>query len=69
LTALTRPMSMEEIDDLPPTMKPHVVGVPRTWVQLLCHLVNIVVHYSRDNRSKSLLVLDHTFFEGTFCTL
>jgi hypothetical protein len=29
-TALTRTVPMEEIKDLPPSMQPHVVGVPRT---------------------------------------
>jgi hypothetical protein len=30
LTALTRTVPMEEIEDLPPSMQTHVVGVPRT---------------------------------------
>jgi hypothetical protein len=34
LTALTCTVPMAEIEDLPPSMQPHVVGVPRTWVQL-----------------------------------
>jgi hypothetical protein len=29
LTALTRAVPMAEIEDLPPSMQPHVVGVPR----------------------------------------
>ena len=31
-TALTRTVLMAEIEDLPPSMQTHVVGVPRTWV-------------------------------------
>jgi hypothetical protein len=52
LTTLTHAVSMAEIEDLPPAMQPHVVGVPRTWVQLFRHLANIVVHYSRANRPR-----------------
>jgi hypothetical protein len=33
-TALTRMVPMVEIEDLPPSMQPHVVGAPRTWVRL-----------------------------------
>jgi hypothetical protein len=44
LTALTRTVPMAEIEDLPPSMQPHVVGVPRTWVQLFRRLENAVVH-------------------------
>jgi hypothetical protein len=50
LTALTRTVPMAEIEDLPPSMQPHVVGVPQTWVQLFRHLANVVVHYDRANR-------------------
>jgi hypothetical protein len=32
-TSLTRTVPMAEIEDLPPSMQPHVVGAPRTWVQ------------------------------------
>jgi hypothetical protein len=52
LTALTRTVPMAEIEDLPPSMQPHVVGVPWTWVQLFRHLENIVVHYGRANRPR-----------------
>jgi hypothetical protein len=31
-TALTRTVPMAEIEDLPPSMQPHVVGAPRTWI-------------------------------------
>jgi hypothetical protein len=31
-TALTRTVPMAEIEDLPPSMQPHVVGAPWTWV-------------------------------------
>jgi hypothetical protein len=50
LTALTRTVPMAEIEDVPPMMQTHVVGVPWTWVQLLWHLANVVFHYSRANR-------------------
>jgi hypothetical protein len=46
LTSLTRVVPMVEIEDLPPSMQPHVVGVPQTWVQLFWRLENIVIHYS-----------------------
>jgi hypothetical protein len=52
LTVLTHIVPMEEIEDLPPSMQPHVVGVPQTWVQLFRHLVNVVVHYGRANRPR-----------------
>jgi hypothetical protein len=42
LTALTHAVPMAEIEDLPPAMQPHVVGVPQTWVQLFWHLANIL---------------------------
>jgi hypothetical protein len=32
ITALTRIVPMAEIEDLPPSMQPHVVGAPRMWV-------------------------------------
>lgn len=50
LTAPTRTMPMAEIEDLLPSMQPHVVGVPRTWVQLFRRLANTVVHYGKANR-------------------
>jgi hypothetical protein len=31
-TALTHTVPMVEIEDLPPSMQPHVVGAPRMWV-------------------------------------
>lgn len=52
LTALTRAVPMAEIEDLPPSMQPHVVGVPWTWVQLFWRLANAVVHYGRANRPR-----------------
>jgi hypothetical protein len=53
LTALTRAVPMDEIEDLLPSMQPHVVGVPQTCVQLFRHLENVVVHYGRDNRPRA----------------
>jgi hypothetical protein len=52
LTALTRTVPMEEIEDLPPSIQPHVFGVPRTWVQLFQHLENVIVHYGKANRTR-----------------
>ena len=37
-TELTRTVPMIEIEDLPPSMQTHIVGVPRTWVRLFRHL-------------------------------
>jgi hypothetical protein len=52
LMTLTRSVPMEEIEDLPPSMQPHVVGIPKAWVQLFRRLDNTVVHYSRANRPR-----------------
>ena len=37
-TELTRTVPMIEIEDLPPSMQTHMVGLPRTWVRLFRHL-------------------------------
>jgi hypothetical protein len=50
LTALIRIVPMEEIEDRLPSMQPHVVWVPRTWVHLFRRLENFVVDYGRANR-------------------
>ena len=50
LTMLTCAVPMAEIEDLLPSMTPHVVGVPRTWVQLFWHFSNVGVHYGKANR-------------------
>jgi hypothetical protein len=49
-TSLTRTVPMAEIEDLPPSMQPHVVGAPRTWVRLFRRLENVVDHYNRAHR-------------------
>jgi len=49
-TALTRTVSMAEIEDLPPSMQTHVVGAPRTWVRLFRHLAHAVDDYNRAHR-------------------
>jgi hypothetical protein len=49
-TALTRTVPMAYIEDLPPSMQPHVVGEPRTWVRLFRHLANTVDQYNRAHR-------------------
>jgi hypothetical protein len=41
-TALTCIVPMAEIEDLPPSMQPHVVGAPRTWVRLFRCLAHFV---------------------------
>jgi hypothetical protein len=49
-TVLTRTVSMEEIEDLPPSMEPHVVGEPRTWVRFFRRLARDVDDYNRAHR-------------------
>jgi hypothetical protein len=49
-TALTCTVPMAEIEDLPPSMQPHVVGPPRTWVRLFLRLANAVDQYNRAHR-------------------
>jgi hypothetical protein len=49
-TALTRTVPMAEIEDLPPSMQPHVVGAPRMWVRLFRHLTHAVDQYNRAHR-------------------
>jgi hypothetical protein len=49
-TALTRIVPMVEIEDLLPSMQPHVVGAPRTWVRLFRHLAHAVDDYNRVHR-------------------
>ena len=48
-TSLTRTIPMEEIEDLPPSMQPHVVGAPRTWVRLFRRSSHVVDQYNRDH--------------------
>jgi hypothetical protein len=49
-TALTRTVPMAEIEDLLPSMQPHVVGAPRMWVRLFRHLAHAVDQYNRAHR-------------------
>jgi hypothetical protein len=49
-TALTRMVPMAEIEDLPPSMQPHVVGAPRMWVRLFRCLANVVDQYNMAHR-------------------
>jgi hypothetical protein len=53
LTTITHTVPMAEIEDLPPSMQHHVVGVPRTLVQIFQHLENVIIHYSRANRPRA----------------
>jgi hypothetical protein len=49
-TALTHTVPMTEIEDLPPSMQPHVMGAPRTWVHLFRCLARAVGDYNRAHR-------------------
>jgi hypothetical protein len=49
-TELTRTVPMIEIEDLPPSMQTHMVGLPRTWVRLFRHLGRAVHEYNRAHR-------------------
>jgi hypothetical protein len=49
-TELTRTVPMIEIEDLPPSMQTHMVGLPRTWVRLFRHLGRAVYDYNRAHR-------------------
>jgi hypothetical protein len=49
-TALTRIVPMAEIEDLLPSMQPHVVGARRTWVRLFRYLAHVVDDYNRAHR-------------------
>jgi hypothetical protein len=67
LTVLTRTVPMVEIEDLPPSMQPHVVGVPRTWVQLFRHLEKCRCSLWQGQQAPPLARLDYLRAEGTFC--
>jgi hypothetical protein len=47
---LTRTVPMVEIEDLPPSMQTHLVGLPRTWVRLFRRLGRAVHEYNRAHR-------------------
>jgi hypothetical protein len=49
-TELTRTVPMIEIEDLPPSMQTHMVGLPRTWVRLFRRLGRAVHDYNRAHR-------------------
>jgi hypothetical protein len=49
-TELTRTVPMIEIEDLPPSMQTHMVGLPRTWVRLFRCLGRAVYDYNRAHR-------------------
>jgi hypothetical protein len=49
-TELTRTVPMIEIEDLPPSMQTHMVGLPRTWVRLFRRLGRAVYDYNRAHR-------------------
>jgi hypothetical protein len=49
-TTLTHTVPMEEIEDLPLSMQPHVVGAPRMWVRLFQNLENVVDQYNKAHR-------------------
>jgi hypothetical protein len=43
---LTHTVPMIEIEDLPPSMQTHMVGLPRTWVRLFRRLGQVVYDYN-----------------------
>ena len=49
-TTLTHTVPMAEIEDLPLSIQPHVVGAPRTWVRLFRRLANAVDQYNKAHR-------------------
>jgi hypothetical protein len=49
-TALTRTVPMAEIEDLPPSIQPHVVGTPQMWIRLFWHLANAMDQYNRAHK-------------------
>jgi hypothetical protein len=49
-TELTRTVPMIEIEDLPPSMQTHMVGLPWTWVWLFRRLGRVVYDYNRAHR-------------------
>jgi hypothetical protein len=49
-TELTRTVPMIEIEDLPPSMQTHMVGLPQTWVRLFRQLGQAVYEYNRVHR-------------------
>jgi hypothetical protein len=49
-TSITHTIPMEEIEDLPPSMQPHVVWAPWTWVQLFWHLANAIDYCNRAHK-------------------
>jgi hypothetical protein len=53
LIALICTVPMGEIEDILPSMQPHVVWVPRTWIQHFWHLANAIIHYGRANRPRA----------------
>jgi hypothetical protein len=66
LTALTRTVPMAEIEDLPPSMQPHVVGVPWTWVQLFLAFGKCRCSLRQGQQALPLARLDYLRAEGTF---
>ena len=50
-TELTRTVPMIEIEDLPPSMQTHMVGLPRTWVRLFRWLGQAVYDYNRAHQT------------------
>jgi hypothetical protein len=49
-TELSRTVPMIEIEDLPPSMQTHLVGLPQTWVRLFRRLGRAVYDYNRAHR-------------------
>jgi hypothetical protein len=49
-TELTRTVPMIEIEDFPPSMQTHMVGLPWNWVRLFRRLGRAVYDYNRAHR-------------------
>ena len=45
LARLSCQVPMAEVEDLPPDMQRHVVGMPRDWVRIFRRVANAIVHY------------------------
>jgi hypothetical protein len=56
---------MVEIEDILPSMQPHVVGAPWMWVQLFLHLANAVDQQGQ--QAPSLVRLNLLHAKGTTC--
>jgi hypothetical protein len=70
-TELTRTVPMIDIEDMPPSLQTHMVGLPRSWVRLFRRLGRVVHDYNRahspEPTRRLFMCLEHSciiFFEG-----